>query len=90
MSLLLSKNDMQQKGSATTYGRRFTLQSLISLPAEDDDGESCVSRTKTTFSAPKKPVNKVEAKVEPKIETETKPKSEGVSFRKRTKSSHSI
>jgi len=38
MQLIYSKNDMQQAGSAITYARRYTLQSLISLPAEDDDG----------------------------------------------------
>lgn len=31
-------NDPQKLGSAVTYFRRYTLQSLLSLQAEDDDG----------------------------------------------------
>jgi hypothetical protein len=31
-------NDPQKLGSAITYFRRYTLQSLLSLQAEDDDG----------------------------------------------------
>ncbi|MDH3324042.1 MAG: ERF family protein [Candidatus Peregrinibacteria bacterium] len=42
MQLIFSKNDMQQAGSAISYARRYTLQSLVSIPAEDDDGEAQV------------------------------------------------
>lgn len=38
------KNDPQSLGSSITYGRRYGLQSLISLPAEDDDGEKAMGR----------------------------------------------
>lgn len=31
-------NDPQKMGSAVTYYRRYTLQSLLALQAEDDDG----------------------------------------------------
>lgn len=38
------ENDPQALGSAITYARRYGLQSLVSLPAEDDDGEKAMSR----------------------------------------------
>jgi hypothetical protein len=38
----------QQLGSAITYYRRYTLQSLLSLQAEDDDGQKA-SNTKSTL-----------------------------------------
>lgn len=34
------KNPMQDMGSAITYAKRYTLQSLFGLPSEDDDGNS--------------------------------------------------
>src|SRR4051812_44068306 len=48
LKLELNKTDMQQLGSAITYARRYTLQSLLSIPAEDDDGEGAVGRSKMT------------------------------------------
>jgi hypothetical protein len=39
----------QQMGSAVTYYRRYTLQSLLSLQATDDDGN--VASTPPTFTA---------------------------------------
>lgn len=36
---LPTANTPQQLGSAITYYRRYTLQSLLSLQAEDDDGQ---------------------------------------------------
>jgi hypothetical protein len=44
MKLELSKTDMQALGSAITYARRYQLQSLLSIPAEDDDAENAVGR----------------------------------------------
>jgi hypothetical protein len=38
------ENDPQALGSAITYARRYGLQSLVSLPAEDDDGEKAMYR----------------------------------------------
>lgn len=32
-------NDPQAQGSAITYARRYGLQSMVFIPAEDDDGE---------------------------------------------------
>ena len=43
-SLALPVNlDAQKIGSAITYYRRYTLQSLLALQAEDDDGNSASS-----------------------------------------------
>jgi len=44
MRLELAKTDMQALGSAITYARRYQLQSLLGVPAEDDDGESSMKR----------------------------------------------
>lgn len=56
------KNDPQQYGSSTSYARRYGLQSIISLPAEDDDGEKAMGRGNnlgsTSFSSTKTPANK--------------------------------
>jgi len=50
---IAKKNDPQALGSSITYARRYGLQSLISLPAEDDDGEKAMNRkTSTNFSKP--------------------------------------
>jgi hypothetical protein len=38
------QNDPQALGSAITYARRYGLQSMLSMPAEDDDGESAMDR----------------------------------------------
>jgi hypothetical protein len=42
-----TKHDAQGYGSAITYGRRYGLQSMCGVPAEDDDGHAA------TASAPK-------------------------------------
>jgi hypothetical protein len=44
MMLELGKTDMQQLGSAITYARRYSLQSMGFIPAEDDDGEAAMNR----------------------------------------------
>lgn len=36
----------QQKGSAITYGRRYSIQSLLNLVAEDDDGNQASNARK--------------------------------------------
>lgn len=38
--LLMTKQDMQQFGSACTYAKRQNLKNLTNLPSEDDDGNS--------------------------------------------------
>lgn len=55
MKLIANKNDMQAYGSAITYARRYTLQSLACVGAVDDDGNAA---TKNPRSAPNKPKTK--------------------------------
>ena len=45
-TLKCAKNDPQGMGSAITYARRYSLQSVAGVPAEDDDGESAMKRPK--------------------------------------------
>lgn len=46
-------NDPQAEGSATTYARRYGLQAMVTLKAEDDDGEAAMGRKPSfTKSAP--------------------------------------
>jgi len=47
-------NDPQALGSAQSYARRYGLQSILSLPSEDDDGESAMK----TVRGADKPANK--------------------------------
>ena len=39
------KQDAQGYGSATTYGRRYGLQAMCGVPAEDDDGNAATAST---------------------------------------------
>lgn len=45
---LVGEKDMQKAGSAITYGRRYTLGSLLSMKAEDDDGNSASGKGNKT------------------------------------------
>ena len=47
-------NDPQAFGAAQTYSRRFGLQSMLFIPAEDDDGNTASGRTTSTkaYTAP--------------------------------------
>jgi len=45
---LPNMEDPQKLGSAVTYYRRYTLQSLLGLQAEDDDANSASQATKST------------------------------------------
>lgn len=65
-----SKQDAQGYGSAITYGRRYGLQSMCGVPAEDDDGNAA------TASAPK-PLS-VAAQVWEKLEDEEKKFLQGI------------
>ena len=42
--------DPQKLGSAITYFRRYTLQSLLALQAEDDDGNKAITKIKPTLN----------------------------------------
>jgi hypothetical protein len=48
--MILSKNDMQGLGSAVTYQRRYSLQSLFGIGDTDDDGNGA---SKTNDNKPK-------------------------------------
>lgn len=41
---IAKENDPQAYGSATTYARRYGLQSMLFIPAEDDDAEGATQR----------------------------------------------
>lgn len=45
--------DAQKMGAAITYVRRYALQSLLLLSAEDDDGETAVGRKPAAKVAPR-------------------------------------
>jgi len=51
---LVGDNDMQKSGSGITYARRYTLGALLSMKAEDDDGNSAVGKATTKPTAPAK------------------------------------
>ena len=48
-----TKEDMQGLGSAITYARRYGLQAIVGLPAEDDDGNAASVVVKKPLAAPK-------------------------------------
>lgn len=54
-------NDPQATGSAISYARRYGLQALVSLGAEDDDGERSMNREEK----PKAPVGKAKTTGKP-------------------------
>lgn len=58
MRLVSGKGTMQDLGSAISYARRYSLQSVVFLGVADDDGEASMGRTTTSnvASLPKKPV----------------------------------
>lgn len=41
---LVGESDMQKAGSAVTYARRYTLGALLSMKAEDDDGNNASNK----------------------------------------------
>ena len=48
----LSKQDAQGAGSAITYCRRYSLQSMSGVPSDDDDGNSASKAVKVRALAP--------------------------------------
>lgn len=46
------ENNPQAQGSAITYARRYSLQSMVFIPAEDDDAESAMKRPTTPQAKP--------------------------------------
>lgn len=48
MKLEMAKVTMQEAGSGVSYGKRYTLQGLLALETEDDDGNASSKNTKPT------------------------------------------
>lgn len=66
--VVAKQNDPQSQGSAISYSKRYGLQSLISLPSEDDDGEEAMGRDKKPQG--REATKPTQAKVDsPKVET---------------------
>lgn len=49
-SIPAAKNDAQTYGSLVTYCRRFSLQSILGIPSEDDDGNAVTQSAKKLIS----------------------------------------
>lgn len=67
LSVPVAKWDAQGIGSATTYGRRYSLMAVAGVAPEDDDGEAAVGRgkartTKTELQKPEPLVTTEQAK----------------------------
>ena len=54
------KGDPQGMGSALTYARRYGLQSICGIPAEDDDGNAASEAGRGKAAQPARPAAKVE------------------------------
>ena len=53
-----SETNPQDQGSAITYARRYSLQSMVFIPAEDDDGEKATKPLRgTTTKKTKEPTS---------------------------------
>ena len=89
------QNDPQALGSAISYSRRYSLQSMINIGAEDNDAESATDRNKTSVRSsaeqkPALPAPKLEVKTETvtrqadaaTIKVETAPAASRGSFRR--------
>lgn len=51
------KLDPQKLGSLITYARRYSIQSLFSMIADDDDGNAASGRDRTSQASPKAPTS---------------------------------
>jgi len=49
--IVTKNNDPQAFGAAQTYARRFALQTMLFLPAEDDDGNTAAARAAPQVAA---------------------------------------
>lgn len=83
------QNDPQALGAAISYSRRYGLQSMVNIGAEDDDAESAMGRN-TKAAAPKTvtPANTatnaatVDTTVVSSAKVEEKPRSAGFGVKK--------
>lgn len=76
------QNDPQALGSAITYARRYGLQAMVSLGAEDDDGEKAMGRTYTPKAATTVTPKTESQASAPATSTETTTPAKKNSFRK--------
>jgi hypothetical protein len=53
--LPITKTDPQSIGGLIAYGRRYGVSALLGIAQEDDDGESCMDRSKTQSRPTDKP-----------------------------------
>jgi len=53
--VVAKQNDPQALGSAITYARRYGLQAMLGIPAEDDDGEKAMGRQAAVKSVAQAP-----------------------------------
>lgn len=67
--LSVKETDAQAQGSGISYARRYGLQSLLCIGAEDDDGESAIGRPKANNYT--KPVEKKPEVVKTSTNTST-------------------
>lgn len=89
MLLETAKPDMQLRGAAATYGRRFTVNGLVTMRAEDDDGNTATGKSETYTKQPPTPKNE-SVTIQAKSNVETKTPSVSTtnpapSFRRTTK-----
>ena len=77
--LSVKEFDAQAQGSGISYARRYGLQSLLCIGAEDDDGESAIGR-KPQYNKPSYP-----AKPTTSNEVETKSQADGNPVKPETK-----
>lgn len=71
-------NPMQALGSAVTYARRYSLETLLGLMREDDDGEGAFPRGREAYrgrddSHDREPARRVEPVREPLMEAAPRP-----------------
>ena len=92
--LLPNIQDPQKLGSAITYYRRYTLQSLLGLQAEDDDANSASKHVNKPIQTPKRltpeqvktiPTSEVLSSLETVLKTYTLQPDEKVMIEKRIK-----
>lgn len=67
-------NDPQAFGAAQTYARRFGLQAMLFIPAEDDDGNTAAGRTVTQQAKPVSVPVAVQSTTNPNAEFDAIPK----------------
>lgn len=69
----LAKGDAQGQGSGLTYGRRYLIQTILGIAAEDDDGHAASHRPQETRKEPvQAPSKPVETRPEPSVPGVTK------------------